>query len=193
MRLRESGMPDEAYWESLFDIPGILEAFGLGPGTGDVAELGCGYGTFTLPLAARIGGTVHTIDIDPGMVARSMARAQALGRTNISARLRDVLADGFGVPPSSCDAVLLFNILHGEQPVELLRAARDAVRSGGLGAVIHWRTDIETPRGPPAAIRPTAEQILGWSGQAGGFTSTRPPFLLPPWHYGISLVRDPVA
>ena len=34
------------------------------PILGDVAELGCGYGTFTLPLARRIGGTVHTLDID---------------------------------------------------------------------------------------------------------------------------------
>ena len=34
--------------------------------------------------------------------------------------LRDVLRDGFGVPPESCDAVLLFNILHGEEPVAVM-------------------------------------------------------------------------
>jgi len=51
MKVRDSGMPPKDYWETLLDLPGILQAFDLGPGTGDVVELGCGYGTVTLPLA----------------------------------------------------------------------------------------------------------------------------------------------
>ena len=34
----------------------------------DVAELGCGYGTFAVPVARAISGTVYTFDIDPVMV-----------------------------------------------------------------------------------------------------------------------------
>ncbi|HEY9010492.1 MAG TPA: methyltransferase domain-containing protein, partial [Devosia sp.] len=69
MKVRDSGMPPQDYWETLLDVPGILDAFDFGTATHDVAELGCGYGTFTLPLARRIGGMVHTIDIEPEMVA----------------------------------------------------------------------------------------------------------------------------
>ena len=71
MKLRESGMPAQAYWETLLDVPFILDAFGFiaDSATGDIAELGCGYGTFTIPLAARIRGTVHALDLDPAMVA----------------------------------------------------------------------------------------------------------------------------
>jgi len=29
MRLRESGMPEEAYWERLFDVPLILDRLGV--------------------------------------------------------------------------------------------------------------------------------------------------------------------
>jgi hypothetical protein len=29
MRLRDSGMPDESYWETLFDVPLILNALGI--------------------------------------------------------------------------------------------------------------------------------------------------------------------
>jgi len=29
MKLRESGMPDEAYWETLFDVPLILDRLGI--------------------------------------------------------------------------------------------------------------------------------------------------------------------
>jgi SAM-dependent methyltransferase len=112
MKLRESGMPPQDFWEMLFDVPRILDAFGFGSETRDVAELGCGYGTFTLPLADRIGGIVHTVDIDAAMVAATMARATAAGIANIAAQARDAMLDGFGRPPGSCDAALLFNILH---------------------------------------------------------------------------------
>jgi SAM-dependent methyltransferase len=190
MILRESGMPAQTYWETLFDVPLILDAFGFTSApantTGDVAELGCGYGTFTLPLATRIRGTVHALDVDPAMVATTTARASAAGLSNVRASVRDVLTDGFGVPPTSCDAALLFNILHAEDPVALLRAARAAVRPGGLVAVIHWRSDLPSPRGPSLAIRPTAAQILTWA-TAADLTAPGSALDLPPWHYGLAL------
>ena len=68
-------MPPQDYWETLFDVPAILDRFGFGATTGDVAELGCGYGTFTLPLAERIAGRVFGIDLDPNMVATTRDRA----------------------------------------------------------------------------------------------------------------------
>ena len=188
MQFRESGMPPQDYWETLFDVSLILEAFGLGAETGDVAELGCGYGTFTLPLARRIGGTVHTLDIDPAMVALTVKQTAAAGLTNLKAETRDVLTAGFGVPPASCDAVLVFNILHAEQPVALLAAARQTLRPGGLVAVIHWRSDLATPRGPSLDIRPRPEQIMAWGVEAGLIVEGAD-FPLPPWHFGLKLRR----
>jgi len=189
MKIRESGMPAQTYWETLLDVPLILDAFGFTASTGDVAELGCGYGTFTLPLAQRIRGTVHTLDLDPTMVATTTARAAASSLPNIRASVRDVRNDGFGVPLASCDAALLFNILHAEEPVALLRAARDLVRPGGFIAVIHWLSDVPTPRGPPLAIRPTPAQIVAWATAAGGLAAPAAPLSLPPWHYGLALRR----
>jgi SAM-dependent methyltransferase len=186
MKLRESGMPPQDYWETLLDVPGILDAFGFDSATADVAELGCGYGTFTLPLARRIRGLVHTLDIDPEMVAVTMQRATETGLANIRADLRDVLAGGFGRPAGSCDAALLFNILHAENPVALLRAAREVVRPGGLVAVIHWRSDLATPRGPTLAIRPRPEQIAAWAKEAG-LKPDGASFPLCPWHFGLKL------
>ena len=191
MILRESGMPAQAYWETLFDVPLILDAFGFtaDSATGDIAELGCGYGTFTLPLATRLRGTVHTFDLDPAMVATTSSRATAAGLTNICTSVRDVATSGYGLPPASCAAALLFNILHAEDPVALLHAARDVVRPGGFVAVIHWRSDLATPRGPSLAIRPTPAQILTWATTATGFTAPAAPLDLPPWHYGLALRR----
>lgn len=191
MKYRESGMPAEDYWEQLLHVPQILDRFGFGPDTGEVAELGCGYGTFTVPLARRIGGPVQAFDIDPAMVARTRERAAAAGLTNVRAECRDVFHDGFGLRDGSCDAVLLFNIVHGEQPVTMLREAGRVLRHGGVLAVIHWRSDVVTPRGPSAEIRPKAPQILEWASTAGGLVVAEPPFLLPPWHYGVKLTKAP--
>jgi len=189
MKLRESGMPAEDYWETLFDADVILERFQLGSVPGDVVELGCGYGTFTLPLARRISGQVHTFDIDGKMVERTTQRASSAGIRNIQAAKRDILVHGYGLPDGSCAAGLLFNILHGESPVELLRDTTRTLRPGGILAVIHWRTDIATPRGPSAEIRPRPEQIVAWATAVEGIRLTDGPFELPPYHYGLTFAR----
>jgi SAM-dependent methyltransferase len=179
-------MPELEVWETFFEVDEILDRLAL---DGRVAELGCGYGTFTLPLARRITGTVYAIDIDPSMVETVRERAAAQGIANIEASVRDVSVEGFGLPQGSCDGALLFNILHCEAPVKLMREATQLLRPDGALAVIHWRSDIVTPRGPPADIRPTAAMVLGWAAEAGQLVLRDGPFLLPPWHYGLKFTR----
>lgn len=181
MRIRDSGMPEEGYWETLFDVPLIIERLGLA-GCHDVAELGCGYGTFAVPIARAITGTLYTFDVDPAMVARTRERAIGLP---VVAEQRDIMTEGFGL---SADCVLLFNILHCERPVEMLRAAADALYVGGHVVVIHWRQG-ETPRGPSLDIRPKPEQIAVW-GREAGLHLTGETIDLPPWHYGMKLGLD---
>ena len=191
MKLRDSGMPDEAYWETLFDVTEIMDRLEIDHRTGDAVELGCGYGTFTLPVAGKISGILRTFDIDPEMIARTRQRAVSAGIPNIEAELRDVFAEGFGVADASQDACLLFNILHCEQPQRLLREAARVLRNGGKLLVIHWRPDPATPRGPALDIRPTPQQILDWVSATGSFAVPETELDLPPWHYGLRFVRNP--
>jgi SAM-dependent methyltransferase len=183
-------MPEESYWESLFDVPLILDALGITRSLGDVAELGCGFGTFSMPVARRIGGLLYTFDIDPNMVARTQQRASSDRQKNLVCRERDVMEHGFGLSPGSVDAVMLFNILHCESPDVVLAHAADVVRSGGQLLIIHWRTDCTTPRGPDLTIRPRPEQIIAWARATRKFQATGGTIDLPPWHYGIKLLRD---
>jgi SAM-dependent methyltransferase len=189
MKLRDSGMPPQDYWESLLDVPLILDRFGIGRGLRDVAELGCGYGTFTIPLAERIAGTVYAFDIDAQMTEMTGRRATEAGLANVRVEVRDVLERGFGLAEAQCDAVLLFNILHCERPVDILCEAARVLRPGGVVAVIHWRTDIATPRGPSADIRPTAAQVASWAADTGKLRVEGDSFELPPWHYALRLTR----
>lgn len=187
MKLRESGMPDEDYWESLLDVDLILARLNIGPNLYDVVELGCGYGTFTLPVAKRIAGILTTVDIDPKMVERTRSRCSGL--TNVRCLHRDVFRDGLEVVDASQDACLLFNILHCEEPVRILAESARTVRSGGRVLVIHWRRDISTPRGPTLDIRPSPEQIVNWASQTDLLAADGIVLDLLPWHYGISLLR----
>lgn len=192
MKIRESGMPDESYWESLFDIPLILDRLGINARLKDVVELGCGYGTFTLPAAKRVSGELLTYDIDEQMVERTRLRAETEGISNVTCAVRDVFSDGFGVEPESKDACLLFNILHAEEPVKLLSQAARTVRPGGKVLVIHWRCDAKTPRGPSMEIRPYPESIGKWAEKTRMLFVEAPLIDLPPWHYGVKLVRHPL-
>jgi ubiquinone/menaquinone biosynthesis C-methylase UbiE len=105
MKLRDSGMPGEAYWETLLDVPLILQRLGIDRTITSVAELGCGYGTFTVPVAQAIAGTVHAFDIEPAMVERTAHRAAGL---SVVAQVRDVVQLGFGVRNSPESIPLIF-------------------------------------------------------------------------------------
>jgi SAM-dependent methyltransferase len=192
MKLRESGMPEEAYWETLFDVPLILDRLGIDERLKNVIEMGCGYGTFTIPVARRISDVLTTFDINPAMVERTRQRAAQAGVPNVLYVVEDVFANGFGGEPASKDACLLFNILHCEQPMRLLAEAARVVRPSGFVHVIHWRFDPATPRGPSMEIRPRPAQILNWAGEAGLLASPEGVLNLPPWHYGIRFQRPAV-
>ena len=187
MKVRDSGMPEEAYWESLFDIPLILDRLGIDSAVDYVFELGCGYGTFTLPVARRISGVLTTCDIEPAMIERTRERAAEAGLDNVRVVLSDAEESGFQAADASQDACLLFNILHGEDPTPLLREAARILRPGGRVYVIHWRADIETPRGPEQSQRPRLEQLRAWADATGGLEDATGAVDLPPWHWGMAL------
>ena len=154
-----------------------------------VVEFGCGYGTFTIPIAKRIGGQVLALDIEPGLVAQTNQKALAAGLSNVNAQVRDFLADTSGLPDQKADYATLFNILHIEDPVGLLREAHRTLVPGGKVGIIHWRKDRPTPRGPSLDIRPTLEQCRQW-GEKAGFEFVREEELCCcSWHWGLVMKR----
>jgi len=182
MKVRESGMPAEEVWERFFKPFEILRALGVTHTVVDVAEFGCGYGTFTIPAAKIISGTIYAIDIEPEMVNALKQRAQNSGLTNIVAVRRDFIADGSGLADVSVDYVMLFNILHDEKPERILTEAYRILTPGGRVGIIHWKYDNSTPRGPPMEIRLRPDQCYERALDAGfTYVSTHD---LQLYHYG---------
>jgi predicted RNA methylase len=99
MKIRDSGMPDPATWESYFEPSRVLRRLAFSSGTEDVADLGCGYGTFTVAAAQLTSGTVRAFDIDQDMIAATDTKARGLGLSNVLPIKRDFVASSMRKTP----------------------------------------------------------------------------------------------
>ena len=154
----------------------------------DVVEFGCGYGTFTIPAAKTVQGTVYALDIEKEMTALTDKEAERHNLHNIKTRLRDFMADGTGLKDESADYAMLFNILHIANPEILLKESHRILRPEGKLGIIHWNYDPSTPRGPSMSIRPKPEQCIAWAKEAGFINPKQHD--LKPYHYGIVMRKD---
>lgn len=187
MKGRESGMPEESWWESFFEADGALDALlGKSPIDGDVVEFGCGYGTFRLPAAQRTRGIVTALDLEQEIIALVRRKAAEMQLKNIQCVQRDFVAEGTGLGTGSQVHAMIYNLLHLEAPVELLLEAHRVLTPGGTLSVMHWRSDIPTPRGPSLDIRPRPEQCEKWLLEAGFSEVARVTLETScPYHYGL--------
>ena len=129
---------------------------------------------------------MHAFDIDREMIEATDAKARKLGLSNVMAVERDFVAEGTGLLEGSIGYAMLFNVLHAEDAVNLLREAFRILRTQGVLGIIHWVHDARTPRGPDLSIRPRPEQCITWAADVG-FVLEGSPILLPPYHYGLVL------
>jgi len=190
MKGRESGMPEKEMWEVFFNPPEILSIMGISGRIADVAEFGCGYGTFTIPAAKIIKGTIYALDIEKEMIAQTQQEAQKYHLRNVKTVIRDFMTQGTGLKEESVDYVMLFNILHIERPDILLKESYRILSPQGKLGVIHWNYDPSTPRGPSMDIRHRPEKCIQW-GQNAGFIKEEL-FNLKPYHYGIVFIKESV-
>ncbi|GAB2934311.1 methyltransferase domain-containing protein [Streptomyces mayteni] len=106
----------------------------LSPGL-TLLEVGCGPGTLTADLAARVApGEVTAVDRAAGILDDARAEAESRGLTNVRFTTADVHALDF--PDDSFDVVHAHQVLqHVADPVQALREMRRVCRPGGVVAV----------------------------------------------------------
>ena len=119
-------------WRTV-DNSAAYVAHRLTPGA-DVLDVGCGPGTITADLAARVApGRVLGIDPSPEVVAAAQAEAGAAGVANLEVRVGDVYA--LDEADASFDVVHAHQVLqHLADPVAALREMRRVCRPGGVVA-----------------------------------------------------------
>ena len=176
-------MPEETLWSTFFDPEVILEQMEVSPDLHSIVDLGCGFGTFSVPASQIVQGTVHAFDIDEVMIRQLKEKTHRQNISNIELHLHDFIAQGSGLPDNSVDYVMLFNILHHDRPTSILNEVHRILKPGKSAGIIHWRSDIPTPRGPKPDIRPTPEQCKLWAVESGFIVQKE--VLLEPYHFGI--------
>ena len=149
-----------------------------------VADIGCGPGYFTVPLAKfLVNGKVYALDIDDEML-------EACRRTVVQARMGNVeiakcAEFEFPLEPGSLDgAFMAFVVQQSPDKPRLLRAVRELLKPRAWCTILEWyRTETET--GPPLERRIDPEDLAAAAAGAG--------FLNPGWrdlngeHYLLTL------
>jgi len=119
-------------------------------------------GRLLFPLQKGIKGKLYGFDIEEGILDIVNQKIKKESIVNVILEQRDVLIQTTGLADNSIDYVMLFNILHHESPTDFMNEAFRILKPNGKVGIIHWRSDVETPRGPHLTIRPKPEQVLEW-------------------------------
>lgn len=120
-----------------------------------IADLGCGSGYFSIPLARAVGnqGKVYAIDVLSSALDSVRSRAQLEGIFNIETiRANAEIEKGVPLQDEICDMVMLSNILfQSSKKSEILKEGLRLLKPGGSAVVIEWNQN--TSFGPPIGQR----------------------------------------
>lgn len=188
MKVRDSGMPAENVWTAFFNVDLILSELYINSKINDLVEIGSGYGTFTIPTARKIKGKLYSFDIEKEMLDIVRQKLTNEHLENVILEQRDILTQTTGLADNSIDYVMLFNILHNDSPIDFFTEAYRILKPKGKLGILHWRSDISTPRGPDLSIRPTPDQILQWIDNLE-FNIYKEPVIIEPYHFGIIISK----
>lgn len=150
-----------------------------------VADLGCGPGFFTIPLASVVGphGLVYAVDSNPTMLKHLRDNVKKSGAGGKAIRVIKADVSKTRIPSGSVDVVLLIRILHDiEDKTAFLNEVRRICKPGGKVIDLDWKK-VRMGHGPPDKIRlskPESRKILTDGGLlvTGTFNPGR-------YHYGI--------
>ncbi len=169
------------------DPESILDQLNLSAGI-TVADLGCGPGFFTIPIAKRIQpkGIVYAVDSSDLMLdyLRSHAQRSKVNAATIKITKADVSETR--IPPLSADVVIFANILHDlDDKMKFLNEVLRISKSNSAIIDIDWHAK-ETPVGPPPEIRLAESKARAILEEAG--LKLRK-FNAGPYHYGFVCKR----
>ena len=131
-----------------------------------VADVGCGPGYFSVPLAKYLShGRLYALDVDDEMLEVLKRRVDAVPLGNVKL----VKTDGIDLrlPPRSLDGMLLAYVVHyADDRLAFMEAAAETLKPSGWCCVLEWYR-VETEHGPPVEKRIEPEEMTTLATNAG--------------------------
>ncbi len=130
-----------------------------------VADLGCGNGFFTIPIAKMTDEMVTAVDAQQGMLDLLQAYVEAEDIENVR-----YLLSGLGhihQPDESVNKVMAAFVLHEVDDLGVaLNEIKRIMKPGGKALLLEWKAK-KTESGPPVDIRITEDELLDRVQQSG--------------------------
>lgn len=157
--------------------------------SGDAAEIGCGTGFATFPMAAFLSGrgTLFALDLQPEMLSL-FEEERRKREPELTVRTMECGPDRIPLPDSSVELVYLVNVFHElSDPRAMIREIHRVLTPAGQCLVVDWKKE-ETPKGPPAEERVALVALFDHLIE-GGFLRLRSRDLYP-YHYAVEAFKE---
>ena len=161
-----------------------------------IADLGCGSGYFTIPLAAQTGeeGKVYAVDLIENLLEVVKSRAYLEKLNNISiirADLEKKNALESKIRTGECQLVLIANLLYTAKKISsILREAKRILAKDGKIIVIEWSKDAKSNLdnfGPDRELRIAEKDLKQMASKEG--LALKNYFAAGSFHYGMVFGR----
>jgi ubiquinone/menaquinone biosynthesis C-methylase UbiE len=163
----------------------ILSEAGVKPGQ-VAADIGCGTGFFTVPLAKYVGenGKVYALDTSPVMIKELRKRTRSLKQV----KAIHSQENKFSLENESVDFVLLVNMVHELEDWRLFfEQVKRVLKAGGTVCVVDFKKK-KMEMGPPLRVRFTKNHLKGML-RGSGFSRIKPLSPLP-FHNALIAVKE---
>jgi ubiquinone/menaquinone biosynthesis C-methylase UbiE len=162
----------------------IIKEIGVSEGM-VIADLACGPGFFTMPMADVIGrkGKIYAVDSNPMMLQHLRVKKEKSGLPKETIEIVEADVSDTKIAPGSVDLVLIADAFHDLDDTQgVLKEIRRIAKPNSMMVDIDWHK-VATEHGPPVGARVSesdARRILA----ENGFEVTRTVYGGPS-HYGL--------
>jgi ubiquinone/menaquinone biosynthesis C-methylase UbiE len=134
------------------EVPELVKLFELKPGM-TIADIGAGFGAWTVQFAKIVGpnGHVYATDIGAAQLEALREYVKKEGLSNVT--VLEGKVDSTSLPASCCDAILIRDAFHHfTQPEPMIKSIAASLKPSGRLAIIDFppRPKSTVPEGVPA-------------------------------------------
>lgn len=152
---QQTGLTDAQLKSAETEVPRLVQLLELKPGM-KVADVGAGFGAWTMRFARWIGPEGHVYAIDIGAAQLTALRESVQRERLNNVTVIEGTVNTTNLPPSCCDAILIRDAYHHfTSPNDIVKSVGASLKPGGRLAVIDFppRPNTEVPAGVPANRR----------------------------------------